>query len=252
MVASQAPDTSIPSHSTNLPTSNSLPERVSSLPTTVAKSSQGVLQATEAAKTQDSAVTVPTAVRPQIAQVSSEATTSTKFRGLFIGMTKGDIEKLDNSDFAVKFESADPKANPCNNSQEASCRMASALGFFKQSDKAIFSSKGSKNACAEAVFGKDEKVEQLNFEKCFFGASDLEFQPFAQAIVKNYSINSVSCKSDLDSPLARQFAREGIGASDPRTCTGLARTGEKITITTGGLIQHDMTVEKASEKPTFN
>lgn len=64
--------------------------------------------------------------------------------------------------------------------------------------------------------------------------------------------SNVSCKSDLDSRLAREYAREGVGPSDPRTCTGLARTGEKATITTGGFVQPDKTVQKVSEKPTFN
>ena len=167
-------------------------------------------------------------------------------------MARSDIEGLANSELVVKFENADPKANPCNGSKEASCQLANSLGLFKQSNKATFSSKGSNKVCAEAIFGKNETVDQLNLSSVFFGASDLEFQPFAQAIVSNYGVNNVSCKSDLDSPLARQYAREGVGPSDPRTCTGLAKTGEKVTITTGGFLQPDMTVEKALEKPTFN
>lgn len=251
--ASQARGASIPSPRADMSTQSAVPtQSTSSSPTTFTNAGVGISQNAEAVKVQEPAATVPAVPSPQVAQKSPEATTSTKFRGLFIGMTRSDIEGLANSDFAVKFESADPKANPCNSSNDASCRLANSMGLFKQSNKAIFNPKGSNKVCAEAIFGKDEKVEQLNFGKCFFGASDLEFQPFAQAIVNNYSINSVSCKSDLDSPLARQYAREGVGPSDPRTCTGLARTGEKVTITTGGFVQPDMTVEKASEKPTFN
>jgi len=167
-------------------------------------------------------------------------------------MTRSDVEKLASSDFVVKFEKADPKADPCNGSKEASCQLANSMGLFKQSNKATFTSRANNRACAEVIFDKDEKVDQMTFSKCFFGASDLEFQPFAQAIVNNYNISSLSCKSDLDSPLARQYAREGVGPSDPRTCSGLAKTGEKVTITTGGFIQPDMTVEKTVEKPNFN
>ena len=249
---SQAPGSSSPSSSTSTPTQGADPRQSTSPPTTVANSGAGDSRNAEAVKLREPVATAPVAASPQLAQKSPEASTSTKFRGLFIGMTRSDIEGLANSDFAVKFESADPKANPCNGSRDASCQLANSLGLFKQSNKAIFNPKGSNKACAEAIFGKDEKVEQLTFSKCFFGASDLEFQPFAQAIVSNYGVNNVSCKSDLDSPLARQYAREGVGPSDPRTCTGLARTGEKVTITTGGFVQPDMTVEKAREKPTFN
>ena len=252
IAASQASGTSIPSPRMSTPTQSPAPRQSTGSPATAANSGVGDSKNAEPVKVQEPAATAPVVPGRLVAQKSPEASIATKFRGLFIGMTRSDIEGLANSDFAVKFESADPKANPCNSSKDASCRLANSLGLFKQSNKAIFSAKGANKVCAEAIFGEDEKVEQLNFSKCFFGASDLEFQPFAQAIVSNYSINSVSCKSDLDSPLARQYAREGVGPSDPRTCTGLAKTGEKVTITTGGFVQPDMTVEKASEKPTFN
>ena len=252
VAASQVPGTSIPSPSTNMRAQSAASRWSAGSPRTVANSGVGISQNTGAGKVQAPAASAPAAPRLQVAQNSSKASNSTKFRGLFIGMTRTDIEGLANSEFVAKFESADPKTNPCNSSKEVSCRLANSLGLFKQSDKAIFSPKGSNKVCAEAIFGKDGKVEQLNFSKCFFGASDLEFRPFAQAIVSNYGIDDVSCKSDLDSPLAREYAREGVGPSDPRTCTGLARTGEKVTITTGGFVQPDMTVEKAGEKPTFN
>src|SRR6202022_2867098 len=84
------------------------------------------------------------------------------------------------------------------------------------------------------------------------GASDLEFQPFAQAIVSNYGISGVSCKSDLDRPLSRQYAQEGVGPSDPQIRGGLANTGAKVTITTGGFLYSDTTVEKAAGEPTFD
>jgi hypothetical protein len=252
VAASQAPGSSNPSTGAGVPTQGAAPRQSTSPPTTVANPGVSTLQNADAVKVPEPAASAPSVPTPQVAQESPEAPNSTKFRSLFIGMTRTDIKGLANSEFVAKFENADPKANPCKSPQEASCQLAKSLGLFEQSNKATFSPQGSNKVCAEAIFGKDEKVEQLNFSRCFFGASDLEFQPFAQAIVNNYGINSVSCKSDLDSPLARQYAREGVGPSDPRTCTGLARTGEKVTITTGGFVQPDMTVEKASEKPTFN
>jgi hypothetical protein len=64
------------------------------------------------------------------------------------------------------------------------------MGLFDQHNKATFNVKGSKKACAEAIFGKDERVEEVTFDKCFFGASDLEFDPFVRAIVGNYGSKS--------------------------------------------------------------
>jgi hypothetical protein len=219
IATSQAPGSSSPSTGAGVPTQDAAPRQSTSPPTTVANSGVSTFQNADAVKVPEPAASAPSAPTPQVAQKSPEAPNSTKFRGLFIGMTRTDIEGLANSEFVAKFETADPKANPCKSPQEASCQLAKSLGLFKQSNKATFSPKGSNKVCAEAIFGKDEKVEQLNFGKCFFGASDLEFQPFEQAIVNNYGINSVSCKSDLDSPLARQYAREGVGPSDPQTCT---------------------------------
>ena len=221
--------------------------------TTSPKSNSGNPQTSEVMKPQEPIANKPSVSNSHVSQRAEvQEASTTKFRGLFIGMTRSDVEKLGSGDFLVKFEKADPKANPCNGSKEASCQIANSMGLFKQSNKATITLKNNDKACAEVIFDKDERVDQMTFSKCFFGASDLEFQPFAQAIVNNYNISNLSCKSDLDSPLAREYARSGVGPSNPRTCSGLAKTGEKVTVTTGGFIQPDMTVEKTVEKPTFN
>lgn len=183
---------------------------------------------------------------------SAEISIGTKFRGIWVGMTRAEIENSSIEAFTGKLAAPDAKAHPCVGSQEASCQLANSLGLFKQQKKFVFTSKITNRICAEAIFDQTEIVERLQFDKCFFGANDMEFQPFAQAIVNNYGVTSMSCKSDLDSPLAREYAAKGIGPSNPRTCSGLAKTGEKVTISTGGIMQSDMIVEKPSARPSFN
>jgi hypothetical protein len=209
-------------------------------------------QISEAPRVPAPPASAPSAPNAELSVQSQEPVNTTKFRGIFIGMTRRDIAKFTSNEFVANIENANPKANPCNGSHEESCKVANAMGLFDQHNKATFNLKGSKKVCAEAIFGKDERVEELTFDKCFFGASDLEFDPFVQAIVGNYGVSGVSCRSDLDRPLSRQYALEGVGPSNPRICTGLAKTGEKITITTGGILYSDMTVEKATGKPTFD
>lgn len=185
-------------------------------------------------------------------KVIAQQNAVTIFRGLSIGMTRADVAKFDPDEFSVKFEQADEKNNPCLGSKEASCQMANSLGLFKQSNKATFKSKQENRVCASVVFDKDDKVELIELEKCFFGASEYPFEQFAQAVVDNYGIAKLNCKSDLDDPLTRKYAKEGIVPSNPRSCIGFTKTGEKVLITTGGMLNSDMTVSRPKETPKFN
>jgi hypothetical protein len=178
---------------------------------------------------------------------------TTKFRGLFIGMTRADIDALQMNDFQARLVKADAKPDPCDNSRDGSCKLAGALGLLSKSpDRVILTSKVTGKECATLEFDKGGKADRMIFAKCLFGASDLGFDAFAQAIVTNYKIDRLTCKSDLDNPLAREYARKGLLDANPRTCSGLAKTGEKVTLTTGGFMDSDMTVEKATERPSFN
>jgi hypothetical protein len=166
-------------------------------------------QISEAPRVPSPPASAPSAPNEQLSQVQSqEPVNTTRFRGIFIGMTRSDIAKFTSNEFVANLENENPKANPCKGSHEESCKIANAMGLFDQHNKATFNVKGSKKVCAEAIFGKDDRVEQLTFSKCFFGASDLEFDPFVQAIVGNYGVSGVSCRSDLDRPLSRQYALE--------------------------------------------
>jgi hypothetical protein len=154
----------------------------------------------------------------------------TKFRGLFINMSRAEVEALQPSDFDISFED----------------------------DAATFQLKGSQKACAIAFFDKAKKVESMKFQRCFFKADDLTLEQFAQRVVDSYNIPNLSCKSDLDDPvmgkLLREYANEGLVARDSRTCTGPASTGEMVTIGTPGILQPAMTVGRrtASQQPKFN
>src|SRR6476620_7366991 len=86
------------------------------------KSNVGNPQPSEAERGPEATVSAPSVVQKSEVQAAS----TTKFRGLFIGMTRSDVENLGN-DFLVKFEKADPTANPCNGSKEASCQIANSM-----------------------------------------------------------------------------------------------------------------------------
>jgi CRISPR/Cas system CMR-associated protein Cmr3 (group 5 of RAMP superfamily) len=68
------------------------------------------------------------------------------------------VAKFTSNEFVANIENANPKANPCARSKEESCKAANAMSLFDQHNKATFNIKGSKKVCAEAIFGKDERV----------------------------------------------------------------------------------------------
>jgi hypothetical protein len=115
----------------------------------------------------------------------------------------------------------------------------------------MFVSKGTRRKCARVSFDKSQTIEELEFDKCFFGAEKLEFQEFVQSVVNAFDIPSVDCKSDLDNPTIRAAVRDGIIAADPRSCR--SSTGDlKVTIRTPRLFVYDMEVVRAASKPIFH
>jgi hypothetical protein len=121
-------------------------------------------QTSEAPRVPPPPASVPSAPNAQLSEVQSqEPVNTTRFRGIFIGMTRSDVTKFTSNEFVANIENADPNANPCAGSKEESCKAANAMGLFDQHNKATFNIKASKKVCAEAIFGKDERVEQITF-----------------------------------------------------------------------------------------
>jgi hypothetical protein len=135
----------------------------------------------------------------------------TKFRGLYINMAKAD------------FELAGP---PSGMSMEVAEDNADGLSYRLKKGETL---------CGVVDFGKNrQRIAALTLAQCYFEAAGMEFARFTRALTDNYGLKQVSCRPDPSSP-ARAV------------CEGGASTGERIHISSSGLIVSRTEVQKSPE-----
>jgi hypothetical protein len=105
-------------------------------------------------------------------------------------------------------------------------------------DNATFlrKTKGNK-LCAVVRFDNAELVVEADFWKCFFDAEDYSFEQFAKVVSSNYGLADLVCD-----------ATKEIGVRV--ICSGTARTGEVITLKSGG--HSDMNVGRGKSEGLLN
>jgi hypothetical protein len=135
----------------------------------------------------------------------------TKFRGLYINMTRDDFE-LTKLPSGVSIEVAEDNS--------------SGLSYRLKKGEAL---------CGVVDLGKNrQRIEALTLAQCYFEADGMEFARFTRALIDNYGLKQVSCRPDPLSP-ARTV------------CEGGASTGERIHISSSGLIVSRTEVQKPAE-----
>ncbi len=148
----------------------------------------------------------------------------TKFRGLFVNMSKSDLDHVHLDEFEVR----------------------------SRGQEATLSAKGKGVRCAVLRFDKAGRVEAMKLKPCFFRADDLTGDQFAQKVVDTFRIPSLDCNTQS------LYSRDLGGSIVIKRCSGSVPTGEllHIEITTAGMFGTEITmdvVRRGNEKrPKFD
>jgi hypothetical protein len=156
-------------------------------------------------------ITIVAAAAALASTAAAQEGPGTKFRGLYINMAKAD------------FELAGP---PSGLSMEVAQDNADGLSYRLKKGETL---------CGVVDFGKSrQRIEALTMAQCYFEADGMEFARFERALTDNYGLKQVSCRPDPLSP-ARSV------------CDGGASTGERIHISSSGLIVKRTDVQKPAD-----
>jgi hypothetical protein len=165
-----------------MPLAQKLPQQITSEP-----SKQPVVQKPA---TPSSQADPPVARTSCVSGIGPPDDPGTKFRGIYINMRCTDLQRLKMEDFNIRVETS----------------------------KAEILAKTGSYGCAIVSFDKEGSVEEIEFYRCFFGATDLNLEQFVQSITFNYRIPNLSCDTQMN------------GDYSVTTCAGPASTGEWISI----------------------
>jgi hypothetical protein len=159
----------------------------------------------------------------------------TKFRGLYINMTKAEAEAFLSKEFRFSTDNE---------------------GFM--SIRFLDETKRNRNdpdgVCAAARFDQSNRIDTLSFSPCFFNAADLSFDAFIQEVSKSYSFPKLNCTLEPPNPIEVELYRQSQGmlGSRPtmtRRCKGFTSLGELVDFTSGSLMVSRRT---QAQRPTFN
>lgn len=161
----------------------------------------------------------------------------TQFRGVYVNMSRADLERIRSDDFDIKFDAVvgmfgevPPGQNPRALDRKVT----------------ILKAKGTDHICAEITFDERAVVERMTLKRCYFGADEFNFVQFSKAIVANYHLGNVSCEVE-NIPLG---TKNGVPEYLTRSkCSAFAPTGEPVEIDETGL---EIRRAEKTNRPHFN
>jgi hypothetical protein len=159
----------------------------------------------------------------------------TKFRGLYINMTKTEAEAGLSKEYSFSTDKEGYMS----------------IRFLDEKKR---NPKDSDDICAAAHFDSSNRIDTLSLWPCFFNAADMSFDTFIQEVSKSYSFPKLNCTLEPPDPVDVELYRQsqGLLGSRPtmtRRCKGFTSLGELIDFTSGALMVSRRT---QAQRPTFN